>query len=445
MRLRTRLAAFVDDAQTGYWFVPTILVLLAVVAATATVWIDEALGLTGDAASVLIGGPEGARTLLSTSASALITTAGVTFSIAIVAVTVATAQFGPRLLRNFLQDRGSQLSLGAILATFVYNLLVLRTIRGGDEGTFVPQTSVTIALALTLGSVLVLIYFIHHAVSSIQVANILHAAGTDLDAAARRLYPSEIGRDATPGTAPVEVPPPAGGEVLASRTGYVESVDGEVLVRVAATTGATIHLAVRPGSFVEPGVVLAHVVPAEASDAVESIVRTALLVRRARTERQDIEFAIQQFVQVAARALSPAYNDPFTAVMAIDRLAPALSDLAARPWPTPERCDATGTVRVVADTPAFPVLVSQAIGEIRSWGRASLTVTVRLLEALALIGRHATREEDRAAILRQARRCLDGSAATLTMPHERLLLASRMQDVETALSASVSAPLPPGR
>jgi uncharacterized membrane protein len=207
-------------------------------------------------------------------------------------------------------------------------------------------------------------------------------------------------------------------------------------------TGATIHLAVRPGSFVEPGVVLARVVPAGATGSVESIVGTALLVRRARTERQDIEFAIQQFVQVAARALSPAYNDPFTAVMAIDRLAPALSDLAERPWPTPQRCDATGTVRVVADTPAFPVLLSQAIGEIRSWGRASLTVTVRLLEALALIGHHATREEDRAAILRQARRCVDGSLSSLSMPHERALLASRFADVEGALAASVSAALP---
>lgn len=435
MTARAWRSALADEIRTGYWFVPTILALLAVVAATFTVRLDEELGSSAAIPGVWTGGADGARALLATAAGAIITTAGVTFSIAIVAITVATAQFGPRLLRNFLQDVGSQVSLGALLATFLYALLVLRTVRGPEEGEFVPHLSVTIAIGLTVVSVIVLIYFIHHAVAGIQVANILAAAAADLETLVRRLYPEGIGREPSPGTVP-PADTQRGNVVRARRSGYVESVDGDRLVAAGRHADGAVRLLVRPGTFVEPGVELAVVAAGPAGTDVSRDVDGALRLSRQRTERQDIEFAVQQIAQVAIRALSPAYNDPFTALMALDRLATALSDLAGRPWPSPLRCDAQGAVRVVADAPAFPVLLSQAMGEIRRSGRGSLTVSVRILEALVLVGGHAVRDDDRRAVIRQAQRVLEDTTGTLVMPHERTLLERRLEDVRRAVRNS---------
>ncbi|HVE72023.1 MAG TPA: DUF2254 family protein [Thermoanaerobaculia bacterium] len=135
------------------------------------------------------GGPEGARSVLSTTAGSMITVAGVAFSMTMVALSLASSQLGPRLLRNFMKDRGNQLVLGTFIATFVYCLLVLRTVSESPEQ-FVPHFRVTVGLALALASLVVLIYFIHHVALTLQADHIIGVVAGELDHAIAHMYPA---------------------------------------------------------------------------------------------------------------------------------------------------------------------------------------------------------------------------------------------------------------
>jgi uncharacterized membrane protein len=192
----TRLRASWEYLRGTYWAVPSAMAVAAVGLSVAMIQLDEAAtaGLLDRLSWVYTGGPEGARAVLSTIAASMITVAGVTFSITIVALTLAAQQFGPRLLRNFLRDLGNQVVLGTFVSTFIYCLLVLRTVRGSDDEEFVPHLPVTVGviLAMSLG---VLIFFIHHVATSIQASRIIANVAEDLEGAINRLFPETIGDD----------------------------------------------------------------------------------------------------------------------------------------------------------------------------------------------------------------------------------------------------------
>jgi uncharacterized membrane protein len=371
----------------------------------------------------------------------MITVAGVVFSIAIVVMTLASVQFGPRLLRNFMRDTGNQLVLGTFIADFLYCLLVLRAVRDAAEGVYVPHISVTIGVTLTLASIGVLIYFIHHAAASIQIGNILFAAGRALDASIDHLYPSQVGHEPPQGSGDHAslVPPRFENEarsIEARHTGYVDA-DGESLLHEAVRNDLLLRLEVRPGTFLEPGVVVCRAWPPQRVDAsVARRIERAVLVDRQRTERQDVEFAIQQLVQVAVRALSPAINDPWTAFMCLDRLGASLSRLAGRPLPSIHRFDGQGRLRIIADASSFEKMASQAFTEIRRYGAASLTVTVRLLETITVIAEQATRPADLASLRRHAERIEHTCRTHFDDPSELKVIEDRFRAaLETIHSA----------
>ena len=163
-----------DELRTSFWFVPSVMAAAAVVLSLATIHLDKATIYDNWIATLgwtFTRGPEGSRAVLSTVAGSMMTIASVTFSITIVALQLASSQFGPRLLRNFMRDRGNQVAMGTFIATFTYCLLILRTINGTQGEQFVPHISVTVGLLLALFSLGVLIYFIHHAAESIQAEN----------------------------------------------------------------------------------------------------------------------------------------------------------------------------------------------------------------------------------------------------------------------------------
>ena len=180
----TRLRAAWETIRTTYWAVPSVMALTALALSVGMIQLDRTLTpkLLGTLSWVYTGGPEGARAVLSTIAGSMITVAGVTFSITIVALTLASQQFGPRLLRSFLRDLGNQIVLGTFVSTFVYCLLVLRTVRGNDDAQFVPHLAVTLGVVLAMLSLGVLIFFIHHVSTSIQASQIIASVAADLEA-----------------------------------------------------------------------------------------------------------------------------------------------------------------------------------------------------------------------------------------------------------------------
>lgn len=347
---------------------------------------------------VYAGGADGARALLSTVAGSMVTVAGLGFSITIVALVLASTQFGPRLLTLFMRDSTSQVILGTFAGTFTYCVLVLRSIRSADEGgaTFVPQLAVTIAIGLTLLSVAALVYFFHHVAVSIQAPKVAAAVARDLDRAIDNLYPGGLGQSG-PEPAPTDLPTiETDAVVLAASSGYVQVVDDALLLELAVQHDVCVTLRTRPGLFVVRGKPLIAVRPgAKLDDHLASRLRSTLIIGDARTAEDDIEFSVRQLVEVALRALSPAINDPFTAMAAIDWLGAALARLAEVEFPSRYRYDRAGRIRVVADVPTFGGITHTIFSRIRHYGGTSPVVLNRLLEAVTAFGPHLTVEADR--------------------------------------------------
>ncbi len=375
------------------------------------------------------GGSDGARALLSTIAASIITVGGVAFSITIVTLTQASQQFGPRLLRNFMQDRSNQLVLGTFVGTFAYCLVILRTIRSMEENVFVPQVGVSGAFALALLCLAVLVYFIHHTSLSLQAPVVIAGLGRLLQAAlARHLMPGPKDGapvDREPPGDPLPSTVPADGSVVeADRSGYLQVVDLDVLLDLAQRNELVWRLAVRPGDFVIARRPLLTAHPAAAvSPELDSAARQAFIIGEHRTEEQDAHFVIRQLVEVAIRALSPGINDPFTAMGCVDWLAASLTEVARCGLRAPHRGDLDGRLRVVAVNPGFAGLLDAAFDEIRRHARGYAGMRLHLLAALAQIGAAATVEMRRREVRRHVEMVYSESALQVSEPDYGVLHA----------------------
>ena len=332
--MRAFIRKTLTDLRSSYWFLPAILTVAAALLSFATWWLDTRLSTDWMSHTSYFSPakPEGARTILSTVAGSMISVAGTVFAITFAAVVYASGSYGPRLLTNFMTDRGNQLSLGVFIATFVYAILVLREIRLPDEGGplttpgggFVPQISVLTALGLAMLSVGVLVYFLHHVPNSIRINNVVaDVARTALAQIAKRYPDAYSGEVVETGRLRVGHP------IEARSAGYVEVIDYQTLGTLTEGVDLTIRLAVRTGDFVHPGVALAFVDGAHDEECATAI-RSAFATGSSRTPTQDIEFSIDELVEIALRALSPGINDPFTAITCLHWIAAALASLGGR-------------------------------------------------------------------------------------------------------------------
>jgi uncharacterized membrane protein len=435
--MRTRLNKVLERLRTSYWFVPTLLVALAIALSYATVWIDLVWRIdTGGQRFWVYGGrAEGAREVLSTIASAMITIASLTFSVTIVALTLAAQQFGSRLLYNFMRDRANQFVLGVFVATFVYSILVLRMVEGGESDAFVPQVSVTTALLLTLLSVGALIYFIHHTAEAIQADNVIEAVRQDLLDCAHALLPD--GADASRREdewAGAETMWQRLGEnsaaVTARGSGFLQAVDIESLAALAAETRGVFRLGKRPGDFVMTGCELLRVSPAALlDDALAGTLNKHFILGARRTLIQDIQLPFQQLVEVALRALSPGINDPHTAIRCIDRLGDMLGEVLRRGEPPAVVRDKDGGIRLILELVTFASILGTAFDEIRRQASANPTVVARLLDTLLVLLDLAPTEAQRQAIGLQARLAYAQAIGQAGTEVERAALESRMRAI----------------
>jgi uncharacterized membrane protein len=407
MQARFRPSTLWDRARSTYWFFPSLQTAACILLAVALVRVDR---FAGELPSILSwaygGGPDGARALLSALAGSMITVVSVTFSVTIVAVTVAAQHFGPRLLNNFMRDRAAQLVLGTFIGTFAYCLFVLRAVYGGDGRSpiFVPHLAVSGAVALALASVATLIYYVHHVASSMRVSHIVLTVARDLGRTIERLYPERIGESgAAPVVDPPEAPDDAAG-IGCVGSGYVQAIEPDAVLRVAREAGTVVWLRVRPGDFMTEGEALglAHPRPADLAAFTDAL-NTAVVLGEDRTPHQDVAFPVQQLVEVALHALSPALNEPFTAITCVDRLGEGFSKLARRKIPSAARVDRDGQLRVVVHPFAFAELLTQAFAPMRSSAARVPEVAIRILAVLARLLQVARRADDRAAISREAR------------------------------------------
>lgn len=433
--MRTRYRHTWTLVRASFWFVPGVMVVGAALLSAVALAVDSTLVEADLPDWVFAGGADGARALLSTVAGSMVTVAGVGFSITIVALVLASTQFGPRLLSLFLRDMTSQATLGTFAGTFTFCVLVLRTIRGPDEGgtAFVPHFAITVAIGLTLLSVAALVWFFHHVSVSIQAPKLAAAVARDLDRAIDNLYPGDLGLGG-PEPDPADVPDPAtDAVVLAASSGYVEVVDDAALLTLAERHDLCVLLTVRPGLFVVRGNPILVARPRErVDDALAGQLRSTLIVGDVRTAEDDIEFSVRQLVEIALRALSPAINDPFTAMTAIDWLGAGLARLATQEFPTHYRYDGAGRLRVVASVSTFGGITHTIFSRIRHYGGTSPVVLNRLLEAVAAFGPHIGCEADRELVH-------DETEAVLRMGRSLITSKADLIELERRYRAAVAA------
>jgi uncharacterized membrane protein len=403
--MKTRISHLWDSLSSSFWFVPAAMLLLAVALAFATLQIDHHWAAPSASDWIYTGGPSGARSLLSTVAGSVITVAGVVFSITIATLTQASSQFGPRLLRNFIRDTGNQVVLGTFVATFIYCLLVLRSVRGLNDDSFVPNLSITVAVLMAVGSIVVLIYFIDHVSRALQGPQVVATVGIELERAVSRPFPAGAGMGPHAATSDDAQPRQMNGQdagvVLARRSGYLQAINEEGLMEIARRNDLVVHLACRPGDYVIDGSALLRTRPlADDDEPLRESLRALFYLGRQRTAEQDIEYSIRQLVEIAVRALSPGINDPFTAVNCIDWLGTSICAVARHGLPGPCRYDLEGRLRIVVRPTTFAGLADAAFNQIRQFGSESVAVSVRMLEVMAAIASQLRDDEQKKAISR---------------------------------------------
>lgn len=435
------------ELRSSFWFLPAGIVLGCVAIALALIQLDSTLqpGELAERQPLLFGaGADGSRGLLTAVASSMITVAGVVFSITIVALSLTSSQYTSRVLRNFMRDRTNQLVLGVFVGIFAYCLVVLRTIRGGDEGAFVPSLAVLGGLALAAIGIALLIYFIHHISVSIQASSIVSTAARETIAAVDQLFPEALGDDLDESAAPVS--PATFGErtwtsVCAAKTGYVESVDGDALLDLARENEAVVRMERGIGEFVVEGTPLASLARShgDGPQLAESV-RAAYVIGRQRTLRQDAGFGIRQLVDMALKALSPGVNDTTTAVMCVDHLGAILVRLATRRIPSANRSE-RGELRVIARGPRFETLLAEAFDQIRQSAGGNVALLTRQVEALELVAAHTASPSRRRALRKQANAIAAAAARTIPSPLEGAAVAAAL----ARLSRLLEQPAPQAR
>ena len=416
-----------EALRTSLWFVPSLLVVAAGVLFCVTYALDRAADANAFSLPswVNTGGPDAARTILTAIAAAVITVVGVVFSVTILALQLASTQFGPRMLRNFIRDRGTQLTLGTFVATFVFSVLALGSVSNKPSGAFVPHISVSVAIALLLVDLGVLIYFIHHVARSIQLTEVVYAIAGDLDQAIRDLRRDEVSVPHGSGTLePVVNDLNArldreGVELPAPSSGYLQGIGHARIVEIAATCDAVVRFSRRPGHFVVRGRPLATVWPAEAAPDVTNALADAHITGPNRTLQQDPQLAIDQLVEIGIRALSPAVNDTFTALTCIDWLGDGLGKIARRPLPHGIYQDTAGRVRILDVALRYDRLLNHGFDKIRQAGRGMPAVAIRQLEALTAIAVCTIEREQRSAVARQADMILRSADEAIGEPNDR--------------------------
>lgn len=383
-RLESRWWELQYRVGPNLWLVPMAMSVGAVALFNLTLALDRALA-ERIPDTLLSSRPTDAFVVLSALLGAVATALALVFSTTILTFSIASSQLGPRLIRRFMRDAVTQVTLGSFMATLIFLVMTLSSVSSAGRGQ-VPSLSVAVGVLLSLGCFAGLVFYVHHVAATIQAPRVVASVVRDLRRALaeRDGYLAEVPRatDQTLVGAAVTAASGSGAPVGASRSGYVELVDRARILDAAERADAVVVLEHRPGQFVVQGQTIALVVPASALDAVQHAVRVGVQIGDARTLRQDEEFAIAQVVEIALRALSPAINDTYTGLTCIDWLGAAMVQIGRHPEPTGGWCSDDGALRLVEPALHFERELKAAFDLIRQSGAGNPAVLIRLLDAL---------------------------------------------------------------
>ncbi|MDZ4731067.1 MAG: DUF2254 domain-containing protein [Xanthomonadales bacterium] len=396
--------------RASYWFLPSIISISAVATAVVAVQLDLHFGnnWVRNYPWLLANQPAGARDLLSTLAASAITVAGVTFSMTLLAVSHASAQIGPRLLFDFMRDRGNQFTLGVFIATFLYCLIVLRTVQAGVAGdeinmAFVPHIAITVAVALAFLNVIVFIFFIHHVPRSISVTSVIARVGDELANTVQTIYPELLGSGSagnTPGDEPavdfehnsVDLP-------VSASAGYFRVLDFEGLLAITKEHDLVVELKLAPGNFALQGQTLMRAGPAQKMNSdIEHELHSAISWGTERTREQDVLFLVEQLIEILGKAMSPGVNGQYTALLCVNQFERALAEILSRKEPDSKRYDDEGELRVIAAPVSHKEFLLAIILPVRQFVRGDWIVSSRVVEMMKRLSQLPELSESKALL-----------------------------------------------
>jgi uncharacterized membrane protein len=416
-RTRWRITEYV---RNSIWIVPGLLGVLAIVAGIILPTVDERTGTTiGIAFS-----PDAARGVLGALASGMIAFTGFVFSILLLAVQFGSSQFSPRMLRRFLRDPTTKLALGIFIATFLYSLTVLRYVGRPDNPNFVPNSSISIALALLIASMLAFLRLIHRTTAGLRVASVLGVLAHDARKAIDKVYPDPA--PATGEQTVAELPSPSRTVLYRGGAAILQSVDAGGLVGDAERADVVIELVPSIGDLLVEGDPLFRVHGEGGAEIEETELQHSIAVGDERTMRQDPAFAFRLLADISSKALSPGVNDPSSAAQALDQIEVLLRTLGRRRLTPGVLRGPSGSERLRWPAPSWEDYVSLALDETRQYGEGSVQVSRRLMALLEHLRdsvpayRRPAVEEKLALVEASARRAfsdeLDRAAAVTSDP-----------------------------
>jgi len=415
-----------DRLKVSFWFAPAVMALAAVLLAWAMYWVD--VHIPNDALQssrfVLAGTPGELRSALLGIAGTVLATAGVVFTLLTLPLSTVAAQYGSRLLRVFLGDRTTQLVLGMFVATFVYCIAAALSIPPVSVEPDSPQLTATLGLYLMLATFATLILLVQHISTMLQAPNIAAAAGAELMEVVSAEIPDEVipdevtsgdnGKGGSISRAGFQTRPAIdaqgvpdalaeteGYPVRARGAGYLQYIDPEIMLTLAQEKNLVIRLLRRPGHYVWPGAVVALVWPAgRVDEQLEEQIRRAFQIGNGRTPTQDVQYAVNQLTEMAVRAMSPAINDPFTAMTCLDHVGHGLVKFIRQGEKGSHYHDRAGRLRLVLEPVTFDDLLSAAFDMLRHASCDNASVLLHMLAVIDVIGREAKAPEARQLLLR---------------------------------------------
>ena len=325
--MQTKISTSFEQIRGDYWVVPALMIIGSIILSIVTYHIDRTIqiDLLQSISWLGVNDPEAARSYLSVISGSMISTTGVTFSITIAALVQASSQLGPCLLSNFLRDRGNQIVLGTLLATFTFCIFILKSISNTAEFVFIPHLSIAIATIFTILSIGALVFFFHHVSTSLQANYVISQVGAELQQAIRKIYPEKMEYPQEYNLInPEDIPkiiPEESYRIKSTEGGYLQAIDSKTLIEIAEENDCIMITELRPGEYTSEENTLVSIYPM--SDKIEDLkdkINNTFILGEERLRLQDIKYSIEQLVEIAIRALSAGINDPYTAIACIDQL-----------------------------------------------------------------------------------------------------------------------------
>ena len=415
-----KLLFFFKELMATFWFLPVLIIVFSVLLSIGLVYLDSSITISheGLIRFFLVNSSNSARSILSTISGAMIGVAGTVFSVTLVALSLASSQFGPRLIKNFMYVRLNQVVLGSYISTYLYCLLVLNSIKDGNGFTFIPSISIFVAILAAIANIVLLIVFIHQIAISIQADKIISDISDYISKQVKSLFPEKMGEEKeiekNVDTAATFSAFQKHTSLKSPKSGYLQYIDSEALVEVVTQHDALLELYQRPGSYLVKGINIGLLYSKTnlEKDEMESILNQ-FIIGKTKTHQQNLEFSIHEMVEIAARALSPGINDPYTAIACIDNLTANMSYLAKAKFPSKYRFDKEGNLRVIADVLDFEGVLDAAFNQIRQFSAGSTAVIIRLMEALIIIHEFTTKESYKKAVIKHAEMVLSIGKQTI--------------------------------